>query len=103
MRMCSGSPTPQAAAHVANAEDGQTSRDFCSVANAAQATLLAGTVVDAAAAANQICSVAMANKTAQGGELHSLAGHRTTLEAKHQRIGTTAPPMYATARRCRRR
>ena len=67
MRMCSGSPTPQAAAHVANAEDGQTSRDFCSVANAAQATLLAGTVVDAAAAANQICSVAMANKTAQGG------------------------------------
>jgi UDP-N-acetylglucosamine/UDP-N-acetylgalactosamine 4-epimerase len=42
--------------------DGQTSRDFCYVANAVQANLLAGTVQDAAAV-NQIYNVAVGDQT----------------------------------------
>lgn len=42
--------------------DGQTSRDFCFVANAVQANLLAGTVADAAAV-NQVYNVAMGDQT----------------------------------------
>jgi UDP-N-acetylglucosamine/UDP-N-acetylgalactosamine 4-epimerase len=42
--------------------DGQTSRDFCYVANAVQANLLAGTVQDAAAV-NQVYNVAVGDQT----------------------------------------
>ncbi len=42
--------------------DGQTSRDFCFVANAVQANLLAGTVQDAAAV-NQVYNVAVGDQT----------------------------------------
>lgn len=42
--------------------DGQTSRDFCFVANAVQANLLAGTVTDAAAV-NQVYNVAVGGQT----------------------------------------
>lgn len=42
--------------------DGQTSRDFCFVANAVQANLLAGTVTDAAAV-NQVYNVAVGDQT----------------------------------------
>lgn len=51
--------------------DGETSRDFCYVANAVQANLLAG-LVDDPAAVNQVYNVAV--------------GDRTTLKALHEAI-----------------
>jgi UDP-N-acetylglucosamine 4-epimerase len=54
--------------------DGQTSRDFCFVANAVQANLLAGTVQNAAAV-NQVYNVAVGDQT----DLRQL--HRMLLQA----------------------
>ena len=42
--------------------DGETSRDFCYVANAVQANLLAATITDSAAA-NQVYNVAVGQRT----------------------------------------
>ena len=50
--------------------DGQTSRDFCFVANAVQANLLAGAVANAAAV-NQVYNVAVGDQTTLK-ELHAL-------------------------------
>jgi UDP-N-acetylglucosamine 4-epimerase len=62
--------------------DGLTSRDFCFVANAVQANLLAGTVTDVAAV-NQVYNVAVGDQTTLK-ELHALLSaelrrHRTAL------------------------
>ena len=50
--------------------DGQTSRDFCYVANAVQANLLAATVIDEAAV-NQVYNVAVGDQTSLTG-LHQM-------------------------------
>jgi len=50
--------------------DGETSRDFCFVANAVQANLLAATTADAAAA-NQVYNVAVGDQTSLNG-LHTM-------------------------------
>jgi UDP-N-acetylglucosamine 4-epimerase len=52
--------------------DGETSRDFCYVANAVQANLLAATV-EAAAAVDQVYNVAVGDQTTLKG-LHALLG-----------------------------
>jgi len=66
--------------------DGETSRDFCYVANAVQANLLAATVADAAAV-NQVYNVAV--------------GDQTTLKALHgllsQALAVVRPGMAAAA------
>ena len=50
--------------------DGETSRDFCYVANAVQANLLAATVIDEAAV-NQVYNVAVGDQTSLTG-LHQM-------------------------------
>jgi UDP-N-acetylglucosamine 4-epimerase len=67
--------------------DGQTSRDFCYVANAVQANLLAGTVQDAAAL-NQVYNVAVGDQTDLQ-QLHSLL--LQALQAQRPGLATTAP------------
>ncbi len=67
--------------------DGQTSRDFCFVANAVQANLLAGTVQDAAAV-NQVYNVAVGDQTDLR-QLHSLL--LQALQLHRPDLATTAP------------
>ncbi len=56
--------------------DGETSRDFCYVANAVQANLLAATVADAAAV-NQVYNVAVGDQTTLKG-LHAMLAQALT-------------------------
>jgi len=70
--------------------DGETSRDFCYVANAVQANLLAA-LVEEPAALNQVYNVALGQRTTLNG-LHRLLG------AALRRLNPTleiAPPQYA--------
>lgn len=67
--------------------DGITSRDFCYVANAVQANLLAGTVSDAAAV-NQVYNVAVGDQTDLK-QLHTLL--LQALTARRPGLPTTAP------------
>ncbi len=67
--------------------DGQTSRDFCFVANAVQANLLAATVADAAAL-NQVYNVAVGDQTDLR-QLHTLL--MQALQAQRPGLATTAP------------
>lgn len=67
--------------------DGQTSRDFCFVANAVQANLLAGTVQDAAAV-NQVYNVAVGDQTDLK-QLHTML--MQALQARRPGLPTTAP------------
>ena len=67
--------------------DGQTSRDFCFVANAVQANLLAAMTGDAAAV-NQVYNVAVGDQTTLTG-LHSLLAR--ALQARRVSLGVAAP------------
>ena len=67
--------------------DGLTSRDFCYVANAVQANLLAGTVQDPAAL-NQVYNVAVGDQTDLK-QLHSLL--QQALQAQRPALPTSAP------------
>ncbi len=67
--------------------DGQTSRDFCFVANAVQANLLAGTVTDAAAV-NQVYNVAVGDQTDLR-QLHALL--LQALQAHRPTLATSTP------------
>ena len=67
--------------------DGQTSRDFCFVANAVQANLLAATV-DSADAVNQVYNVAVGDQTTLT-DLHAMLGQ--SLAALRPGLAVTAP------------
>jgi UDP-N-acetylglucosamine/UDP-N-acetylgalactosamine 4-epimerase len=67
--------------------DGTTSRDFCFVANAVQANLLAGTVQDLAAV-NQVYNVAVGDQTDLR-QLHTML--LQALQAQRPGLATTAP------------
>jgi UDP-N-acetylglucosamine 4-epimerase len=67
--------------------DGQTSRDFCFVANAVQANLLAGTVTDAAAA-NQVYNVAVGDQTDLK-QLHAML--QAALQQHRPELAAAAP------------
>ena len=67
--------------------DGETSRDFCYVANAVQANLLAATVADEAAV-NQVYNVAVGDQTTLKG-LHGLLSH--ALAAVRPGMAVAAP------------
>lgn len=67
--------------------DGQTSRDFCFVANAVQANLLAGTVADAAAV-NQVYNVAVGDQTDLR-QLHALL--LAALQAQRPGLADSVP------------
>jgi UDP-N-acetylglucosamine 4-epimerase len=67
--------------------DGQTSRDFCYVANAVQANLLAATVTDAAAV-NQVYNVAVGDQTDLNG-LHALLAQ--ALQTKRPGLAVASP------------
>ena len=67
--------------------DGKTSRDFCYVANAVQANLLAGTVADEAAV-NQVYNVAVGDQTDLL-QLHSLL--QLALQAHRPGLPCTTP------------
>ncbi len=67
--------------------DGQTSRDFCFVANAVQANLLAATVAEPAAL-NQVYNVAVGDQTTLT-QLHGLLAER--LAARHAGLVIGAP------------
>jgi UDP-N-acetylglucosamine/UDP-N-acetylgalactosamine 4-epimerase len=67
--------------------DGETSRDFCYVANAVQANLLAATTVDPAAV-NQVYNVAVAQRTS----LNELFEHlRAMLAPRFEHLAGSAP------------
>jgi UDP-N-acetylglucosamine 4-epimerase len=70
--------------------DGQTSRDFCFVANAVQANLLAATATDEAAL-NQVYNVAVGDRTT----LNELYEHLRGLLAPRYRHLQDARPVYA--------
>ncbi len=70
--------------------DGATSRDFCYIANAVQANLLAATTEDEAAL-NQVYNVAAGKRTTLN-ELHKLLGAAMRSVRAELRI---APPSYA--------
>lgn len=74
--------------------DGETSRDFCFVANAVQANLLAATVEDPAAT-NQVYNVACADRTTLN-ELFVLIRERV---ARAVPAAATAEPIYAPPRK----
>ena len=67
--------------------DGQTSRDFCYVANAVQANLLAGTV-EGGAAVNQVYNVAVGDQTDLR-QLHAILAQG--LEARRPGLSAAAP------------
>ena len=67
--------------------DGETSRDFCFVANAVQANLLAATVQDAAAV-NQVYNVAVGDQTTLSG-LHQMLA--AALAAAQPGLRASAP------------
>ena len=67
--------------------DGETSRDFCYVANAVQANLLAGTVDDAAAV-NQVYNVAVGDQTDLK-QLHAML--LAALQAQRPGLADSAP------------
>ena len=67
--------------------DGETSRDFCYVANAVQANLLAATATDPAAV-NQVYNVAVGQRTS----LNQLFEHlRSMLAPRFEHLATAAP------------
>lgn len=70
--------------------DGETSRDFCYVANAVQANLLAG-IAEAPEAAGQVFNVAVGDRTTLN-ELH--AAIAAALRSRHPALGI-APPRHA--------
>jgi UDP-N-acetylglucosamine 4-epimerase len=67
--------------------DGETTRDFCYVANVVQANILAATVEDEAAL-GQVYNVAVGERTSLNG-LHTLV--RELLLARHPRLSIAAP------------
>jgi UDP-N-acetylglucosamine 4-epimerase len=67
--------------------DGQTSRDFCFVANAVQANLLAATTSNAEAV-NEVYNVAVGDQTTLN-ELHSMLGEQ--LQARRPGLSIGAP------------
>jgi UDP-N-acetylglucosamine 4-epimerase len=69
--------------------DGETSRDFCFVANAVQANVLAATA--SAAAANQVYNVAVGDQTTLN-EMYTLLAAR--LAAHQPTLPPPAPPMH---------
>ena len=71
--------------------DGQTSRDFCFVANAVQANLLAATVAEEAAV-NQVYNVAVGDQTDLN-RLHSLLA--ASMQSQRQGLQVEAPQHQA--------
>jgi len=67
--------------------DGETSRDFCYIANVVQANLLAGTAVDAAAL-DQTYNVALGERTTLNGLFDLI---QTTLRAQSPNLPAQAP------------
>ena len=71
--------------------DGETSRDFCFVANAIQANLLAATI-DSSEARNQVYNVAVGDRTTLNELFHLLHENLTRLIAANNTVTQTAMP-----------